>query len=330
LIVSSNFKAGDVFSLCGETFGASEVPTHDYLGVASTYAVLAKTAVTNTGNTVLEGDLAGATITGFPPGTASGSIHLNDATWTAALAASEAAWIALDARTGKVDLTSQDLGGYTAAPGTYDFTTSATWSAGNLTLDAGGNPAAEFVFTVDGSLTMPASANIVLANGAQENNVYFITDTTFIFGANDTVYGTIIAGTAITFAASSVLHGHALVRGGTGGTSVTFPSAGTVTVVSGVPTSNPIVIGATSAITAANIAAAINADAHLSQVVVASVTGSTVTITSLVGGEIGNCITMSVSADAEISGAHLTGGTQDADVVMYNGIREAGNAGVTI
>jgi phage tail sheath gpL-like len=177
---------------------------------------------------------------------------------------------------------------------------------------------------------MPANGSIVLANGAQENNVYFITGTTFIFGATCTVYGTIIAGTAITFAATSVLHGHALVRGGTGGTSITFPSAGTVTVVSAVPTSNPIVIGATSAITAQNIANAINADAHLSQVVVASVSGSTVTITSLIGGEIGNCITMSVSADAEISGSHLTGGTQDADVVMYNGIREAGNAGVLI
>src|ERR1035437_8679491 len=324
------FKAGDTVTVGGKVFGASEVPTHDYLGVSSTYGVLAKTAVTNTGSTVVKGDLAGATITGFPPGTVVGSTHLNDATWTAAIAASEAAWVALDARSPKTDLTATDLGGYTAAPGTYDFTTSATWGAGNLTLDAGGNPAAEFVFTVDGSLTMPASANVILVNGAQANNVYFITDTTFVFGANDTVNGTIIAGTAITFAASSVLNGHALVRGGVGGTSITFPSAGTVTVISGVATSNPIVIGASDTITAANIAAAINADTSLNQVVIASSSGAVVTITSIVGGVIGNYITLAISADGEVSGSHLSGGSQDAEVVMYNGIREAGNAGVTI
>src|ERR1019366_9005828 len=181
------FKAGDVFTLCGETFGAVEVPTHNYLASSSTYGVLAKTAVTNTGNTVVTGDLAGATITGFPPGIVTGATHLADGAWTTALVDSEAAWVAIDARGGKVDLSATDLGGYTAAPGTYDFSGAVTWSAGNLTLDAGGNPAAEFAFTVDTSLTMPANAQVVLINGAQANNVYFITGTTFIFGANCTV-----------------------------------------------------------------------------------------------------------------------------------------------
>jgi hypothetical protein len=236
----------------------------------------------------------------------------------------------LAARTPYTDLSATDLGGYTAAPGNYSTSAAATWGAGALTLDAGGNPAAEFVFHIGTSLAMPASGSIVLANGAQENNVYFITGTTFIFGATCTVYGTIIAGTAITFAASSVLHGHALVRGGTGGTSITFPSAGAVTVISGTATSNPIVIGATDTITAANIAAAINADTSLNQVVVASSSGAVVTIASIVGGVIGNFITLAISADGEVSGSHLSGGSQDAEVVMYNGIREAGNAGVTI
>jgi hypothetical protein len=52
------------------------------LGAASSFAVLGALAVTNTGNTVLTGDLGvapGTSITGFPPGTYSGSIHRNDA-----------------------------------------------------------------------------------------------------------------------------------------------------------------------------------------------------------------------------------------------------------
>jgi hypothetical protein len=325
----SSFKVGDTLTIGGKVFGASEVPTHNYLASAATYAALAKTAVTNTGLTVLKGDLAGATITGFPPGTATGSVHYGDATWAAALVDSEAAWVALAARTPATDLSATSLGGYTAVPGNYSTSGAATWTAGALTLDAGGNPAAEFVFQIGTSLTMPANGSVVLINGAQENNVYFITGTTFIFGATCTVYGTIIAGTAITFAASSILHGHALVRGGTGGTSITFPSAGAVTVVSGTPTSNPIVIGATDTITAANIAAAINADPSLNQVVIASSSGAVVTITSIVGGVIGNYIPLAISADGTVTGTTLTGGSQDAEVVMYNGIREPGT-GVTI
>src|ERR1035437_877007 len=51
------------------------------LGAAGVFAVLGASDVTNTGSSVLTGDLGGApgtSITGFPPGTFSGSIHRND------------------------------------------------------------------------------------------------------------------------------------------------------------------------------------------------------------------------------------------------------------
>jgi len=200
------------------------------LNSASTFAVLGDTAVTNTGNTVLTGDLGiypGTSITGFPPGTYSGFLHNADATALQAHNDATSAAVAFQAMGPGTDLSSTDLGGHTAVPGVYSTTAAATWSAGNLTLNGAGT----YVFLIGTSLTMPASANVVLTGGALAKNVYFVTGTTFTFGANDTVNGTILAGTSITFAASSVLNGRAICYG-SAGTTVTFPSAGTVTVPS--------------------------------------------------------------------------------------------------
>ena len=194
-----------------------------YLLSASTFAVLGDTAVTNTGSTVLNGDLGispGSTITGFPPGTYTGTLHQGDAAAAQAHADVTAAAIALKALTPTTDISSTDLGGATLTPGNYNATSTGTWSAGPLTL----NGAGQYVFVFGTGLTMP-----VLENGATADNVYFVTGTTFTFGADCTVNGNILAGTSITFAASSVLNGRALTYGPSG-TTVTFPSAGTVTV----------------------------------------------------------------------------------------------------
>jgi hypothetical protein len=195
---------------------------------ASAFAVLGDTAVTNTGNTVLTGNLGiypGTSVTGFPPGTYSGTEHIADAVAHQAHTDATAAATTLQAMGPGTDISSTDLGGYVATPGVYSATSTGTWSAGNLTLNGAGT----YVFLFGTGLTMPAAANVVLENGATADNVYFVTGTTFTFGANDTVNGNILAGTSITFAANSVLNGRALTYGPSG-TTVTFPSAGTVTV----------------------------------------------------------------------------------------------------
>ena len=207
-----------------------------YLLSASTFAVLGDTAVTNTGFTVLTGDLGcspGSTITGFPPGTFSGSLHSGDATAAQAHTDATAAAITLQGMGPGTDISSTDLNGFVATPGVYSAASAGTWtSTGNLTLNGAGT----YVFLFGTSLTMGANCNVVLTGGATADNVYFVTGTTFTFGANDTVNGNILAGTSITFASNSVLNGRALCYGPSG-TTVTFPSAGTVTV----PTS--VVVG---------------------------------------------------------------------------------------
>ena len=73
------------------------------LGSAQNFAVLAATTVTNTGPTVIKGDLGvspGTAVTGFPPGTViGGTIHSDDARATSAQAEAFTAYNVLAAET---------------------------------------------------------------------------------------------------------------------------------------------------------------------------------------------------------------------------------------
>src|ERR1700674_6133894 len=77
-ITLSSFTAADTITVDGVTFG----PVGGLLGSASTFGVLAGTAITNTGFTTINGDIgispAGA-LSGFPPGTFTGTFPNGDA-----------------------------------------------------------------------------------------------------------------------------------------------------------------------------------------------------------------------------------------------------------
>ena len=62
--------------------GSAQAQTAPTLGTAGSFAVLGSSGVTNTGLTVVSGDLGTApnpSITGFPPGTVNGTVHAADA-----------------------------------------------------------------------------------------------------------------------------------------------------------------------------------------------------------------------------------------------------------
>jgi len=79
-------------------------------------------------------------------------------------------------------------------------------------------------------------------------------------------------------------------------------------------------IGASDTATAANLAACINANTTLNKQVVATSAAAIVTITALVPGAFGNLGTLAISAHGSVSGANLTGGSQDVPTLISHGI----------
>jgi hypothetical protein len=105
------------------------------------FAVLAGTTVTNTGSTVVTGDVGvspGTAVTGFPPGIATGAIHSADGAAAQAQAALTTGYIDAAGRSGATTVAG-DLSGQTLVAGVYK-STSSLGLTGDLTLDAQGNP----------------------------------------------------------------------------------------------------------------------------------------------------------------------------------------------
>lgn len=187
---------------------------HPILGAAAPYSVLAATAVTSTGSTSVSGDLGvspGITVTGFPPGTVGGDIHAGDTAAANAHTALINAHNDLAAQTPTTELAG-DLAGSVLTPGVY-HSAAALAQTGILTLDAVGDPDATFIIQVDAALNTAAASSIVLINGAQAANVYWVALGAVGTGASSSFSGTILTQGAITLGAGSVLIGRALSLG---------------------------------------------------------------------------------------------------------------------
>ncbi|MEV6980542.1 DUF4082 domain-containing protein [Sphaerisporangium sp. NPDC051017] len=176
------------------------------LGTAATFAVLAGTAVNNNNLTAVTGDLGvspGGTVTGFPPGTVTGTIHAGDATAATAKSDMVAAYNDIAGRT-PVTTVAAELGGTTQGPGIYTPTGGAFTITGTLTLDAQGEPDSVFIFRST-TLTTATVSNITLINGAQAKNVYWQATDSATLGVNSTFRGTVMAAnTARAFPGASV------------------------------------------------------------------------------------------------------------------------------
>ncbi|HEX4862818.1 MAG TPA: ice-binding family protein [Acidimicrobiales bacterium] len=181
---------------------AGAVAVNPPLGTAASFAVLGGSGVTNTGPTEVTGDLGvspGTSISGFPPGSVTGTVHNADPVATQAQADVGTAYGFAAGEPCDTNLTGQDLGGMTLTPGVYCFDSSAQLT-GLLTLDALGDLNAAWLFQITSSLTTASNAGVVLVNGASEcgNNITWQVGSSATVGSGTVFLGNILANTSIT------------------------------------------------------------------------------------------------------------------------------------
>lgn len=189
------------------------------LGTASPFVVLGGSTVTNTGPSVLNGDLGvspGTSLVGFgTPAAVNGATHANDAV---ANGAQSDLTTAYDVAAGQPVspgnvLTGTDLGSRTLTPGAYRYATSAQLT-GALTLDAQGDPNAEFIFEIGSTLTTASASSVVLINGASACNVYWQIGSSATIGSTTAFQGTVMALTDISLDSRATVVGRMLARNG--------------------------------------------------------------------------------------------------------------------
>jgi type VI secretion system secreted protein VgrG len=187
------------------------------LGKADSFGVLAGSTVTNTGSTVIAGNVGvwpGTAVTGFPPGITGGTIHAGDAVAHMAQNDLTTAYNTAAGMAPTTVLTGQDLGGMTLTPGVYFFASSAQLT-GTLTLNDQGNPNAVFVFQIGSTLTTASSSAVIFTSSLTDKNVYWQVGSSATLGTTTVFTGNILALTSITLNnAASIGCGSALAING--------------------------------------------------------------------------------------------------------------------
>jgi hypothetical protein len=216
LVRSSAIAVAAAATLIGLQSGASAVTVPVPLGTAANFAVLAGSTITNTGPTTINGDVGlspGTAVTGFPPGQVNGTINAADSVALQAQADLTAAYDNAAARPVSATIP-VELGGTTQTPGVYDSPAGTFGITGTLTLDAQGDPNAVFIFEAASTLITASASNVLLINGAQAANVFWVVGSSATLGTGTALQGTILALTSITVTTGTTINGRALARNG--------------------------------------------------------------------------------------------------------------------
>jgi Ice-binding-like len=183
------------------------------LGAASQFAALGASTVTCANSSTVNGDVGvspGTAITGFGAGcTLSGAIHAGDASANQAHADLFTAFDALQGADCEHDLTGQDLGGQTLAPGVYCFDTTAGLT-GALTLDGDGDSQAVWIFQLGSAITTATSSAVRMAGSGQANNVFWKVGSSATLATGTAFQGNVLALASVTLVSGAQLTGRAL------------------------------------------------------------------------------------------------------------------------
>ncbi len=198
---------------------------------AAHFAVLATSTTTTTGGGIINGDVGLYPVgsQGIPTNQINGTIYdggsiAQQAQLDLTAAYNDAAVRSLN----RITLTDgENIGGQTLAPGLY-WSASSVQITGDVTLDAGGDPNAVWIFqmgstliTADGGAGDPAS-RVILTGGAQARNIFWQVGSSATLGAYSVFAGTVMASSSITMMIGSTTDGRALAQNG----AVTFNGSG--------------------------------------------------------------------------------------------------------
>ena len=240
-----------------QTVSAFTSPAIVDLGTAGNFVALAKTGISTTGTTAINGNIGASpidstAITGFglimdpsnqfsTSSLVNGSVYAADYTsptpsiMTTAISDMETAYTDAAGRTlpDETELGAGNIGGMTLAPGLYKWGTDVTIPT-DVTLS--GNSSDVWIFQVAGTLAISSSKQVILSGGAQAKNVFWQVAGQATLGTTSDFKGIILSQTAIVLNTGATLNGRALAQ-----TAVTL-DADMVTAPSGSTSSTPIVI----------------------------------------------------------------------------------------
>jgi hypothetical protein len=225
------------------------------IGAAGAYGVLGEAGVTNTGSSVIYGDVGGSAgtpaVIGFPPGlvVAPATILTGSAT---VFSNATTAYTTAQGTAGASDLTGDTLGVGLAnglVAGVYKFTNSVSLD-GTLILDAEGNNDASWIFQIGSSLNTASGSTVEVINagaGPFTGSITWAVGSAATLGTTTTFEGTILSeagsvldtgatigcGRVISLGDSVTLNDNVITPGScevTGGSSV--PEPGSLTLLS--------------------------------------------------------------------------------------------------
>ncbi|MFA5080804.1 MAG: ice-binding family protein [Candidatus Paceibacterota bacterium] len=203
------------------------------LGAANNFVILTKTGISTTGNTSITGDIgtspaAASYITGFsltlPAASAystsalvTGKVYASDyanptpANLTTAILNMQTAYTDAAGRTNPTatELGAGNIGGMTLAPGLYKWSTNVTIPT-DVTLAGSNNDI--WIFQVAQNLSISSATKIILANGANPNNIFWIVAGQTTIGTTAVFNGNILDQTSIVLNTGATLNGRALAQ----------------------------------------------------------------------------------------------------------------------
>jgi hypothetical protein len=198
------------------------------LGVATRFAILTKSGITDVPPSAINGDAGASPITGAAihltcAEMATGIIYSVNAAGplpcrvtaptllTTAVSNMEAAYTDAAGRTlpNHINLGAGHIGGLTLAPGLYKWTTGVLIST-NVTLSGSAN--AVWIFQIAGTLTQAAATRVILKGGAQPRNIFWQAAGNVAIGTTAHFEGTILAKKFIALKTGASVNGRLLAQ----------------------------------------------------------------------------------------------------------------------